>query len=180
MNMTIMVIILVVVVLIVWNITTINKINKLEVKINEANSSIDVALTKRYDVLTKMIATVKGYTKHEEDTMFEVVNLRNGMSIKEMNQEYEKMNRNVENMNVVVENYPDLKANSNFQLLQKAIVNVEEELEATRRMYNSNISCYNQIVVSFPTSIIVMLMKKGKKDFFEADDYKREDVKVEF
>ena len=82
MNMTIMVIILVVVVLIVWNITTINKINKLEVKINEANSSIDVALTKRYDVLTKMIATVKGYTKHEEDTMFEVVNLRNGMSIK--------------------------------------------------------------------------------------------------
>ena len=47
-------------------------------------------------------------------------------------------------------------------------------------MYNSNISCYNQIVVSFPTSIIVMLMKKGKKDFFEADDYKREDVKVEF
>lgn len=112
--------------------------------------------------------------------MFEIVNLRNGMSTKEKNEEYEKMNRNIEKLNVVVENYPDLKANSNFQILQKSIINVEEELEATRRMYNSNISYYNQIIVNFPTSIIGMIMKKNKKDFFEAESYKKEDVKIEF
>ncbi len=180
MNITVMLIILIIFIIILWIIGTINKINRLEVKISEANSSIDIALTKRYDVLIKMISTVKGYTHHEENTMFEIVNLRNGMSTKEKNEEYEKMNRNIEKLNVVVENYPDLKANSNFQILQKSIINVEEELEATRRMYNSNISYYNQIIVNFPTSIIGMIMKKNKKDFFEAESYKKEDVKIEF
>ena len=72
MNITVMLIILIIFIIIFWIIGTINKINRLEVKISEANSSIDIALTKRYDVLTKMIATVKGYTHHEENTMFEL------------------------------------------------------------------------------------------------------------
>ena len=72
-------------VLVIWFVATKNKLNQTLVKIDEANSGIDVALTKRYDVLTKMIDSVKVYAKHEKETLFEVINLRKGMSIEEKN-----------------------------------------------------------------------------------------------
>ena len=103
---------------IVWYISAINGLNKAIVKIDEADSGIDVALTKRYDVLTKMIDTVKGYAKHEKETLFEVINLRKGMTLDEKNKENAKMSHNLEQINIVAENYPELKSNENYKMLQ--------------------------------------------------------------
>lgn len=163
-----------------WYIGTRNKIARAEVKINEAESGIDVALTKRYDVLTKMLDVTKGYAKHESETLTKVVSLRRGMSMAERNQENAKMDEMLHQINILQENYPDLKASENFKQLQMAILDVEEHLQASRRAYNGNVTILNNIIVSFPSSVVAGMMGKSKKEFFEAEAIKRADVKMEF
>lgn len=173
---TIIVLILIVV---IWYISTSNKLNRAVVKIDESLSGIDVALTKRYDVLTKMINVVKSYAKHEQETLFEVIKLRENMSIKEKNEANHLMNENFKKINIVAENYPELKSSENYKTLQQSIADVEEHLQAARRFYNSNVSLYNQLLVSFPTSSVASMKGMTKKDFFEADETKKEDVKID-
>lgn len=163
----------------VWYISVSNKLNRAVVKIDEALSGIDVALTKRYDVLTKMIDVVKSYAKHEKETLFDIVNLRSDMSIKEKRDANLVMDENIKKINVVAENYPELKSNENYKTLQLAISDVEEHLQAARRLYNANVSLYNQLLVSFPSSSIAKNKGLVKKDFFEADEIKKNDVKID-
>lgn len=180
MNPLYILIAVIILIFIIWYISTINKLNRTIIKIDEANSGIDIALTKRYDILTKMIETVKGYTKHEKETLFEIINLRKDMTLDEKNKENAKMSHNLEKINLVVENYPDLKANENYKILQQSIIDVEEHLQAARRMYNSNVSIFNQMIVTFPTNLIANSKGMVKKDFFEADERKKQNVKINF
>ncbi len=166
-------------VFVIWYISTSNKLNRTVVKIDEALSGIDVALTKRYDVLTKMIDVVKSYAKHEKETIFEVINLRKDMSMEEKKEANHAMDETLKKINVVAENYPELKSSENYNTLQKSIVEVEEHLQAARRLYNSNVSIFNQLLVSFPTSSIAKSKGLTKKEFFEADEEKKEDVKMD-
>jgi len=168
MNTTTLIIIIIFVFLLLWYIVTSNKISKAMIKIDEANSDIDVALTKRYDVLTKMIEVVKGYAKHEKETLFEVIKIRNNMTIEEKNKINNKMNHNLEQIKVLAENYPKLKASENYKTLQLAIADVEEHLQAARRMYNSNVSIYNELIVLIPSNIVANIRGLKKKEFFEA------------
>ena len=166
-------------ILVVWYISVSNKLNRAVVKIDESLSGIDVALTKRYDVLTKMIEVVKAYAKHEKETLFEVINLRKNMSIKEINDANKVMDENLKKINIVAENYPELKSSENFKTLQQSIVDVEEHLQAARRLYNSNVSLFNQLIVTFPTSSVAKSKGLTKKEFFEAEESKKEDVKID-
>lgn len=178
MDYIVIAVIVVVLIIVISIISISNKLNKAIVKIDESSSGIDVALTKRYDVLTKMIDVVKSYAKHEKDTLFEVIKLRKNMSIEEKNAENKKMDENFSKINVVAESYPELKSSENYKTLQQSIVEVEEHLQAARRLYNSNVSIYNQMIVSFPISIIAKSKGMIKKAFFEADESKKEDVKI--
>lgn len=170
---------IIILIFVIWYISTCNKLNRSVVKIDEALSRIDVALTKRYDVLTKMIDVVKAYSKHEKETLFEVINLRKDMSIKERSDANRAMDENIKKINVVAESYPELKSSENYKTLQQSIADVEEHLQAARRLYNSNVSLYNQLLVSFPTSTIAKNRGMTKKEFFEADEVKKEDVKID-
>ena len=180
MEVIIIVVAIVVVILVGWYIGTSNKLNRAVVKIEEADSGIDVALTKRYDVLTKMLEITKGYAKHEKETLGEVINLRKGMSIAEKQDANNKMTEAFGKINVLAEAYPELKSSENFKTLQLSVADVEEHLQAARRLYNANISSYNQEIVSFPTSIVAGMKGFVKKEFFEADEAKKEDVKMDF
>lgn len=178
--MVYIIILLVVLLLIIcWYISVSNKMNRLVVKIDEAESGIDVALTKRYDVLVKMMDTVKAYSKHEKETLFEVINLRSGMSMAEKNKASHAMDENMNKIEAVLESYPELKSSENYLELQKTILDVEEHLQAARRLYNSNISIYNQLIVTFPSSIVANSKGFTKKEFFEAEETKKNDVKIE-
>ena len=181
MNLTTILIIVGVALLIIlaWYISVSNKLNRTVVKIDESLSGIDVALTKRYDVLTKMIDVVKAYAKHEKETLFEVINLRKDMTIQEINDANKAMDENFKRINIVAENYPELKSSENYKTLQQSIVDVEEHLQASRRLYNSNVSLFNQMLVTFPTSSVAKSKGLAKKDFFEADETKKEDVKID-
>ena len=172
-------VVVIVLIIVIWYISVSNKLNRAVVKIDESLSGIDVALTKRYDVLTKMIEVVKAYAKHETDTLFKVIELRKDMSIQERNDANRAMDENLKQISIVAENYPELKSSENYNTLQKSIADVEEHLQAARRLYNSNVSLYNQLLVSFPTSSIAKNKGMTKKDFFEADEIKREDVKID-
>jgi LemA protein len=169
-----------VLIVLIWYIATRNTIARAEVKIDEAESGIDVALTKRYDMLTKLLDVTKGYAKHEAETLEKVVNLRQGMTMRERSAENAKMDDVFRQLNILVENYPDLKASENFKQLQSAIMDVEEHLQAARRLYNGNVTIFNNLLVSFPSSVVANSMGKMKKEFFEAEASKRADVKMEF
>ena len=166
-----------------WIISTMNAFRRMLVKIDESESSIDVALTKRYDLLTKMFSAAKGYMKHEAETLQKVVAMRqpgHQASITEKQDFANELTRGLQAINVVVEQYPDLKASKNIEKLQDASMEVEENLQAARRVYNSNVSYYNQKVVVFPSNIIANWKKFEKRPFFEAEELKRADVTFDF
>ena len=156
-----------------------NRLNKARVKIDEAGSDIDVSLTKRYDVLTKMVDVVKSYAKYEKETLFQTIQLRKGMSMQEKNEANRIMGENFERIHALAENYPELKASANYNTLQKAIADVEEHLQASRRLYNANVSRYNQLLVTFPTSVIAGMKGMTREEFFSAEETKRQDVKMD-
>lgn len=173
-------ILLLVVLMIIWYIGVSNSIKVAALKVDESESGIDVALTKRYDVLTKMLDTVKGYQKHEQSVLSELVKLRTGMSMTEKKVANDAMDKVSRDISVLVEAYPELKSNTNFVELQKAIVDAEEHLQSARRLYNSNVNAYNTKLVVFPSSIVANNMGVVKREFFEADEIKRQDVKMQF
>jgi len=168
----------IILVILLCYISIYNSLKRASIKIDEADSGIDIALTKRYDVITKMVEVVKGYAKHEKETLFEVINLRKNMTLGEKSQENDKMTHNLDKINVVVESYPKLKADENFKILQKTIIDVEEHLQAARRMYNSNVSIYNQMIEVFPKNIVAKMNNMVRRDFFEASEVKKENVKI--
>ena len=88
------------------------------------------------------------------------------------------MNENFNYVNALVENYPEIKADDHFRILQKSIVDVEEHLQAARRVYNANVSRYNQVVLSFPSSVVAKINKYSELEFFEANDVAKENVNI--
>ena len=178
--MALIIVLVLIAVVVISIIVMSNNLNKALVKIDEADSGIDVALTKRYDVLTKMIETVKGYAKHEKEVLFDVVKIRKGMTIEEKNEANKQMDETMSKINVLAESYPDLKASENFKTLQDSITDVEEHLQAARRLYNANISSYNQMIVTFPISIIAGTKGLSKREFFVAEEHKKQDVEIKF
>lgn len=123
-------------------------------KIRESDSDISVALTKRYDTLTKMLDATKGYAKHEAERLAEIVKLCKGMSMGERGEAKRRMDELAGRINVLAEAYPGLKASENFRQLQFSIVEVEEHLQAVRRIYNMNVSQFNRLLVSWPSSMV--------------------------
>ena len=174
------VLLVIVVILVLIYISIGNKLARALVKIDEAESGIDVALTKRYDVLTKQLEVCKGYAKHEVETLTKVIELRKGMSLADKADAVGKMNEMQSGINVIAEAYPELKSSENFRSLQNSVNDVEEHLQASRRAYNANVSYYNQMLVTFPSSIVAGSKGMTRRDFFEAEETKKQDVKMEF
>lgn len=172
------------VVILLWFVIMLNSLRRLEIRVEESLAEIDVVLTKRYDVLTKMLETARGYTRYEADTLLNVLRERDGsiskMPLARKIEVVEEMDRVQEGINVIVEQYPDLKADKTFNNLQKAIVNVEEHLHEARRLYNSNVKVLNEKITVFPSSIIANIANITKRDFFQADKDKIENNKFGF
>ncbi len=163
-----------------WGIGCSNGIKKLDLKCKEALADIDVALLKRHDTLTKLLDVVKGFQKHELDVMTNLTAMRSGMAMNDRVAATKQMNDVLSRINVVAENYPELKSSANFRQLQSAIVDTEEHLQASRRLYNSNVNLYNQKLVVFPDSIIAGMIGAQQKSFFEVPEEGKQDVKMTF
>lgn len=176
------IVVLAIVIIISWYISIRNSFVRMLVDIDNSSSRIDVYLTKRFDLLTKMFDTTKGYMKHEHDTLTDVISMRqptSNASMKDKSEFNNQMTEAAKQINLVVERYPELKASQVFMKLQSSIEEVEENLQAARSTYNSNVAIYNKKIAVFPNSIVAG-SKFTKREFFEAEASKRQDVKMEF
>ena len=171
-----------------WWIKTRNAFVRIKNKVEEAWATIDVFLKKRYDLIPNLVETVKGYAKHESETLQNVVSARNIAMSAKSPAELMKAENNLTGslktfFSAVAENYPDLKANSNFLDLQRQLQNIESDLESARRYYNGQVKSFNTKLELFPASIVGMRMGEGyeKKIYFELDSQEeRQSVKVQF
>lgn len=155
-------------------IGTFNVLKKYKLKISEALSGIDVALSKRYNVITNLVEVVKGYTKHEKEVLLSVIKFRNNMSLNELKNINSSLDETMNKISVIIEKYPDIKANENFLNLQKAIIDSEEHLSASRRAYNANVSLYNEKVITFPSLIVAKIHGFKEEEYFKVDEKEKE------
>ena len=171
-----------------WWISTSNKLVRLKNKVEEAWATIDVYLKKRFDLIPNLVETVKGYTKHESETLEKVVAARNIAGKAVTSEEKILAENNLSSslrtfLNAVSESYPDLKANTNFSDLQNQLKSIEGELEGSRRYYNGTVKSFNTTIEVFPSCIVAQ--RKGedykKRPYFELDSVEeRKNVKVSF
>ncbi|MCL2018217.1 MAG: LemA family protein [Oscillospiraceae bacterium] len=164
----------------VWWVKTSNNFHRMDIKIKEALSGIEVALTNRFDKLTKLFDVAKGFAKHEKETFSQVIALRKGMNVNELNQANAQCDSLMARINAVAEGYPELRSAEMFTELQKGIREAEAHLQAARRLYNSNVTVYNTAIAVFPSSIVANSKHLQKADFFQAEEAKKADVNLKF
>lgn len=174
----------IVVVILLFVLSTYNGFVTLNNKVEEAFATMDVYLKKRWDLIPNIVETVKGYAKHEKDTLKEVINLRNGAYDKMSNEEKveanQKISQGISKIMALAESYPDLKANENFKDLSNELSKIEEDIANSRKYYNATVRQFNTKAQMFPTNIVANMFNFKSKKMFEATENERENVKVEF
>lgn len=182
--MWIYIVIAVIVIIVFYAFITYNNFIKLKNMVKEAFATMDVYLKKRWDLIPNIVETVKGYAKHEEDTLKEVVELRNGsydsMSDDEKVKTNQKISKDINKIMLLAESYPDLKASANFQDLSRELSKVEEDIANSRKYYNGVVEMFNNKVEMFPSNIFAKLFGYKSKEMFETNNQERENVKVQF
>ena len=178
------IIIAIVVVLLLLILPSYNNFVKLNSKVEEAFSTMDVYLKKRWDLIPNIVETVKGYAKHEKSTLEEIVKLRNSsydnMSTDSKVDTNNKLSQGISKIMALAESYPELKANENFKELSKELSKVEDDIANSRKYYNGTVRDFNNAVRMFPSNIVAMIFGYKEKNMFTTNDSERENVKVEF
>ncbi len=179
------VLVLLAVIIIGWYIATYNKLIRKKNNVEEAWSTIDVYLKKRFDLIPNIVETVKGYAKHESETFQKITEARAKLGAANTPEEKiaadKQMSVAVRNLFAVAESYPELKANANFMDLQNQLKNMEGEIAQARKYYNANVKDFNISIQTFPSSIVARKMKLEKQALYEVDSAEeRQNVKVSF
>ena len=182
--MWIYIVIAVIVIIVLYALITYNNFIKLKNTVKEAFATMDVYLKKRWDLIPNIVETVKGYAKHEENTLKEVVELRNSsydsMSDDEKVKANQRISKDINKIMLLAESYPDLKASTNFQDLSRELSKVEEDIANSRKYYNGVVEMFNNKVEMFPSNIFAKLFGYKTKEMFETDEQERENIKVSF
>ena len=178
------VVIVIIVLLILYVAMTYNKLVDLRNRVRDQWSQIDVQLKRRFDLIPNLVSTVKGYAKHESETLEKVIEARNSYTT--ATSPHEKMEANnmltdtLTKLFAVAESYPDLKANTNFLDLQQELQDTENKIAMARQFYNDTVLTYNNKIEMFPSNLIASMFKFKMEEFFKAEEEAKENVKVEF
>ena len=166
----------------IYYVTTYNGFIRLQNMIEEAFSTMDVYLVKRAELIPNLVNTVKGYAKHESDTLEKVILARNAAtSNAEKMAADSQLTDAIKSVFALAESYPELKSNSNFMLLQQQLTDIENDIAKSRKYYNGVVRQYNTKVQTFPSSLIANSKNFVRQPLFEvSDDRQRDNVKVEF
>ena len=182
--MSIIVLVVVVALIVVYVASIYNVLVQSRNKVRDQFSQIDVQLKRRFDLIPNLVETVKGYVKHESETLEKVIQARNNYSNAKTEAEKvaasNEMSRGVMNIMALSESYPDLKANTNFIDLQNQLKEIEDKISYARQFYNDTVLMYNNKVEMFPSNLVASVFKFTKEAFFEADEKERENVQVKF
>lgn len=179
----------VVVVLLIIFVATYNGLIRRRNQVKNAWAQIDVQLKRRYDLIPNLVETVRGYMKHERETLEAVTNARNlaqqlssaGAGAAERAKAEGELSGFLSRLLAVVENYPDLKANQNFLALQEELTSTENKISFSRQFYNDSVLKYNNQTQMFPTNIVASMTGFKPSEFFEVTlAAEREAPKVSF
>lgn len=183
--MTIIILIgIVAVIALVW-IVSYNSLVKHRNWVEESWAQIDVQLKRRYDLIPNLVETVKGYAKHEQETLTQVIEKRNKIaepnaSRNERIEEDAELNGLLRQLFALSESYPELKANENFLHLQEELSGTENKIAYARQAYNSMVMRYNTKIESFPQNIIASIHSFTRNDMLDIPDEEKEPVQVRF
>ena len=176
-----------------WVISVYNKIIKLSVSADRAWHDIDTVLKQRVDMIPNLVEIVKGYAKHESETLTKVIEARSKVS--QMNIDIKnatpaqmaafqsaqgEMSQMLGKLFALSESYPDLKANQNFMALQSDLKTLEDKLNHSRRYYNGVVKNFNEAILVFPSNVIAKMFGFKERQYFEINEKDRENVKIKF
>ena len=178
------IILIVVVLIIIWVVSTYNSLINFRNRVKDAWSQIDVQLKRRFDLIPNLVETVKGYTKHESETLENVIKARNSYVSAALPEDQMKadgeLTQAISKLFALTESYPDLKANTNFTELQNELNETENKIAMSRQFYNDIVMQYNNKVEMVPSNIVANIFKFKKEAFFEATNTEKENVQVKF
>jgi LemA protein len=172
--MTTIITIGVIVLLVIMIIGMYNSLVRLRNQVKNAWAQIDVQLKRRYDLIPNLIETVKGYMKHERETLESVTRMRaqamEASGVAEKAEAEGRLTSALGQLKIAVENYPDLKANQNFMALQEELTSTENKISFARQNYNDQVLFFNNKTQMFPSNIVAGMFGFSKEEFFEIDN----------
>lgn len=155
--------------IIIFLFSQYNSLVKRKKKVEQAKSGIDVYLTQRFNLIPNLVECVKGYAKHEQETFDRVVQMRTSYMSNKNLKEGAELNAECNHIIALGENYPELKASEQFLNLQKNLSKMESQLQAARRIYNSEVTAYNTKISVVPTNIIANMFNFKEAELFELE-----------
>jgi LemA protein len=185
MLIALIVIVVIVVIAVFYFIAKRNSIIASRNRVDESWSGIDVQLKRRHDLVPNLVETVKGYASHESEVFEKATKARaeamSAHSVADTSKAESNLSGALTDLRAVAENYPTLRATENFQQLSRNLSELEDEIQASRRIYNSNVQSYNTDIEQFPGSIIANQGNFTKREYFEIEDAtERQPVSVDF
>ena len=162
-----------------------NSLVTLRNRCDNAWSQVDVQLRRRYDLIPNLVETVKGYAKHEREVFEKVTQARaaaiGAQTVKDQGQAENMLSGALKSLFAVAENYPELKANQNFLLLQEELSGTESKIAYARQFYNDTVMKLNTKLQAFPSNIVGSVFGFKPKDYFQIEEpAAKEPVKVTF
>ena len=158
--------------IVVWVVVTNNSFIRSRNKVDEAWSGIDVQLKRRHDLVPNLVETVKGYASHESATLAAVTQARAAAmgagAGTERSAAEERLTSALDGIRVVAEQYPELRASQNFQTLMAQLSELEDQIQAARRIFNANVNAYNTRIQLFPNSLVAGA-KFTPRELFQLD-----------
>ena len=174
----------IVLLLVLYFVITYNGLVKLRNMVKDQWSQIDVLLKRRADLIPNLVETVKGYTKHESETLEAVIAARNKAVSASTPEAEMKANGELSGaltkLFALAESYPDLKANTNFMDLQNNLKDTEDKISYARQFYNDAVLKYKNKLEIFPSNIVAGMFGFKPEPFFEANETERENPQVKF
>ena len=166
--------------IVVWTVATYNKFVSLSQRVKQAQGGIDVYLKQRFDLIPNLVETVKGFAAHEKGLMENIAKLRSDYDSRNDQDITESQNLNDRYTRIIamIESYPELKSDEAFLKLQKTLSKIESQLQAARRIYNSEVTEYNTKRLKFPSNMIATMFGFKEKNLFEINEAERENVNI--
>ena len=185
MSVILYILLAVVVLVAVYAILLYNRLVRSRNMVEEGWSGIDVQLKRRADLIPNLVETVKGYAAHEKGVLEEVTRARAeataATGTQEKGQAENMLTGALRQLFAVAEDYPDLKADDNFQQLQEQLAEIEDEIQKSRRYYNGAVRRLNTQCEVFPSNIVANQFRFERADYFEIEDpHSRELPRVDF
>ena len=185
MGLELIIVLVVVGFVVIFVIGIYNRLVTLRNRCDNSWAQVDVQLKRRYDLIPNLVETVKGYAKHEREVFQKVTEARaqaiDAGSVKEQGAAENMLTGALKSLFAVVENYPDLKANQNFLMLQEELAGTEGKIAYARQFYNDNVMQFNLKQQVFPSNIIANMFNFKENEYFEIEEPEaREAVEVKF